>query len=261
MLQKKRTLQSRALRRAPALQALFHQCLALVASCLVLTVAELSAGISVSLGAASLVQGVLAAGLSCWRRLASWWLPIQFLFPVMLVLVHAIQLPPALFLALFVACVLLYWSTFRTQVPYYPSTRAVWQAVARLLPPGSRLHFIDIGSGFGGLVLYLAALRKDGRFDGIELAPLPWLVSLLRARWQQRSRFMRGDYMHLNFDEYDVVFAYLSPAAMRLLWEKAHTEMRPGTLLLSYEFAIAGQAPDIELFPIQNGPALYGWRM
>jgi SAM-dependent methyltransferase len=175
---------------------------------------------------------------------------------------HALQLPPPLFLGLFLMLLLLYWSSFRTQVPYYPSPQAVWQAVAGLLPPDRPLRGIDIGSGFGGLVLHLAALRPDSAFTGIELAPLPWLASALRARLQRsRAHFMRGDYLDLDFADFDVVFAYLSPAAMPALWEKAHSEMRRGTLLLSHEFAIPGQVPDIVLTPRGEGAVLYGWRM
>jgi hypothetical protein len=44
-------------------------------------------------------------------------------------------------------------------------------------------------------------------------------------------------------------FAYLSPAAMLALWHKARAEMRPGTLLLSYEFHIPGTTPDLVIQP------------
>ncbi len=187
--------------------------------------------------------------MSGWRGLAWWWLPIQLLFAPALLAMHALSLPPVLFLGLFLFFLLLYWSSFRTQVPYYPSTPAVWRTVAGLLPPRP-LRVIDIGSGFGGLALHLAAQRPDSTISGIELAPLPWLVSHMRARLRgARVRFMRGDYLRLDFAAYDVVFAYLSPAAMPALWEKAHSEMRPGTLLLSYEFVIPGQVPDIALAP------------
>jgi len=70
---------------------------------------------------------------------------------------------------------------------------------------------------------------------------------------------MRGDYRALDFAQYDVVFAYLSPAAMPALREKAQAEMRPGTLLLSYEFGFAGMPPDVTLPVAPNGTVLYGW--
>jgi hypothetical protein len=248
-------------RRAPALRALLHQCLALPLVFVILVALEVQGAPAPRPLVVALLQGGLAAALSAWRRLAAWWVPIQLLFPCAVVAALALRLPPSLFLGLFLVFVLLYWSSFRTQVPYYPSTRPVWHAVAGLLP-ARPLRCIDIGSGFGGLVLELAALRPDSRFEGIELAPLPWLVSSWRARWSRsRARFRRGDYLGLDFACYDVVFAYLSPAAMPALWEKAHSEMRPGSLLLSLEFAIPGRAPDLSLQPRQGGATLYGWRI
>ncbi len=255
-------VRARSLWQAPALHALLHQCLAFLLICICLIVLEIHSEVQIRLGIAVWLQGLLAAAISYWRRLAPWWLLIQLLFPVALLVTYGMQLPPIFFLLLFLGFLTLYWSTFRTQVPYYPSNRSVWQAVAALLPPDQPLRFIDIGSGFGGLVMELAATRREGAFTGVELAPLPWLISKWRARLQRsRAKFIRGDYMHLDFSDYDVIFAYLSPAAMAALWEKAHTEMRPGSLLLSYEFVIPDQVPDIVIAPSPDGPMLHGWRM
>ena len=172
----------------------------------------------------------------------------------------AAQAPSWLFLAAFLFLLALYWSTFRTQVPYYPSGKRVWDEVAKLLPQDRPVLAIDIGSGLGGLVLDLAARRPESHFVGIELAPLPWLASRLRALFSgSRARFVRGDYEQLDFSQYDAVFAYLSPAAMSALWRKAAAEMRPGTMLLSYEFLITEKTPDLTILPIGRGPALYVW--
>lgn len=248
--------------RAPAVRALAFQCIAFFASVFILAALASRGHAVASPLAAAFLQGALAAALSGWRRMAPWWLPIQLFFAPALVLVQAWQLPPLLFLGLFIFLLLLYWSSFRTQVPYYPSTPSVWRAVAGLLVPDRAQRFIDIGSGFGGMALHLAARRPDCEVAGIELAPLPYWVSRLRARLQSsHARFMRGDYLGLNFADYDVVFAYLSPAAMPGLWEKAHSEMRPGTLLLSFEFPTPGQVPDLELVLRPGGTVLYGWRM
>jgi SAM-dependent methyltransferase len=209
---------------------------------------------------AALVQGAIAALLSWWRKLAPWWLAIQFAFPLALVAGAALQLPSWLFLAGFLILLLVYWSTFRTQVPYFPSGKRAWDEVARLLPPDRPVRLIDIGSGLGGLVLDLAQRRPDSTFSGIELAPLPWLASRLRAIGRPNAHFVRGDYERLDFADFDVVFAYLSPAAMAALWRKASAEMRPGTLLLSYEFAIEAKSPDLTIVPTGPGPLLYGWR-
>lgn len=252
----------------PAIQALLLQIAALLMlaaaqwSLAALSPASASASATLPLPVFFLLQGGLAAALSAWRGLARWWLPIQLLFPIVAWLVSAWQLPPAVFLGGFLFFLLLFWSTYRTQVPYYPSTAATWRAVEALLPQTHPVRLIDIGSGLGGPVLSLARRHPQSRFDGIEIAPLPWLVSWLRA-WAggRRARFSLGDYARLDFAEYDVVFAYLSPAAMTELGRKARAEMRAGSLLLSYEFPILGWPHDIAVKPSNKEAILYGWRL
>jgi hypothetical protein len=243
----------------PALQALLVQVLAFVPTlCAVYLLARYASAPDTA--TVALLQGGFACLLARWRKLAVWWLAISLVFPLTLVEALALHLPPALYLGVFVFLLLLFWSTFRTQVPYYPSGPWVWDEVARLLPQQRPVCLVDIGSGIGGLVLSLARRRPESTFVGIELAPLPWLVSRLRARLAGSSaRFVRGDYEHLDFANYDAVFAYLSPAAMSALWHKAAREMRPGAMLFSYEFVITEKAPDLSIVPKGRGATLYVW--
>jgi hypothetical protein len=242
---------------APSVRALLLQCLSFPLM-LGVVFALARSGVHPTYLHVALVQGALAALLA--RRLARWWRLIQFLFPLAVLGASQLALAPGVFLAGFVVLLLVFWSTFRTQVPYFPSGRKVRDAVASLLPDERQVAAIDIGSGLGGLVLDLARRRPESRFDGIELAPLPWLASRLRARVSgSAARFVRGDYERLDFGRYDLVFAYLSPAAMDALWRKARAEMRPGTLLVSYEFAVPGREPDRTLAPTAGGPLLYIW--
>ncbi|MGF6273063.1 hypothetical protein ABIB38_001421 [Massilia sp. UYP11] len=243
----------------PAVRALLIQAAAFP---LTLAVVYLLAsnGLDLSHWHVALVQGVLAALLSWWRGLASWWRAIQFGFAPAVLGASALAIPPAVFLAVFLFLLLLYWSTYRTQVPYYPSGPRVWAAVAEVLPQGRPLRVIDIGSGVGGLVLALQRRRPESSIEGIELAPLPWLASHLRAlAARSRARFICGDYEQLHLGHYDAVFAYLSPAAMSALWRKAAREMRPGSTLFSYEFVIEDRPPSRVVHPVPEGPALYMW--
>jgi hypothetical protein len=246
----------------PAVQALFLQVSSFFIVLLVNSIIWAIFDVSVPPVVAAFMQGGCAAGLSYWRGLAPWWLAIQFFFPVVLISALALQLPPSLFLFAFLFFLFLYWSTFRTQVPFYPSGLSVWNEVAGLLPHDRDIALVDIGSGLGGLTLNLARRFPDSHFIGIEIAPLPWLVSAVRARMTNSgARFKRNDYNNLQFVDYDVVFAYLSPVAMPSLWQKARAEMRPGSLLLSYEFDIPDVQPSAVLLPDSNGVNLYVFRM
>lgn len=251
-----------SLLQTPALRAFLLQVVSFFITLIVVATGELLFEKEVPLVVWALLQGVFAAALSRWARLAVWWVCIQLLFPVALLAMQEARLPPLVCLGIFLVFLLLFWTTFQTQVPFFPSSPTTWKAVARLLPKDHSIRFVDIGSGVGGLVLHLAISRPDSHFTGVELAPLPWLISHVRARVvRTQACFMRRDYLGLNFGDYDIVFAFLSPAAMPAVWTKARAEMRKGSLLLSYEFPVLGAASDIALPPDSRGAILYGWYM
>lgn len=248
--------------RLPAVQALLMQCLSLLIVLALLYSLFALLNVKLSIVAALLLQGAIAAVLSRWRKLAPWWLLMQVIFLPALFAAVTLHLPSGVYLIAFLTFLVMYWSTFRTQVPFYPSGFAAWKAVAELLPASHPVRVIDVGSGFGGMVTHLARVRADSEIIGIELAPLPWMMSRLIA-WLTRSkgRFLHGDYNRLNFGDFDVVFAYLSPAAMPALWRKARAEMRSGSRLLSYEFAIPEAESQITNISVINGRNLYEWNM
>jgi SAM-dependent methyltransferase len=256
-----RTSERRPFTRLPAVRALSMQVLSLLLVVPAAIALSRLGGLVIPLVVVVLAQGAAATLLSRLIGLASWWLLIQLAFVPLLYVAAALALPPGVYLAGFLAMLLLYWSTYRPQVPSYPSGPSGWLAVADVLP-ATPLRIIDIGSGFGGLVRYLARQRSDCTVSGIELAPLPcWVAKFINTASGSRGRILHGDYQALDFADYDVVFAYLSPAAMPDLWGKARAEMRPGTLLLSYEFAIPGVESQITNSSPHDSRILRGWRM
>lgn len=246
----------------PSIEALIIQVFSLFVVFVCVQTAMDLAKFSIPVAGYVVLHGAIASLLARWRRLATWWIAIQFAFPILIFATQGLHLPSWLFLAAFLLSVGLYWTTFRTQVPFFPSGAEAWKAVADLLPAEDPIRFVDIGSGFGGLILHFSRCRPKSEFIGVEIAPLPWLASTLAAfMTSSRGRFFRQDYKAVDFAAYDVVFAYLSPAAMPELWNKARSEMRPGTLLLSYEFPIPGVEPHIVSLPDTRGASLYGWHI
>lgn len=207
-----------------------------------------------------LLQGSIAALLAWQFKLATWWWGIQLLMPVALLVALNWHLPAGVYLGAFLFFVFFYGHTFRTQVPYYPSSKSTWMAVADMLPKNRSLRIIDIGSGLGGLVLYLDKNYPQHQVLGVELSWLPWLASWLRARFSKCcAQFLRIDYADLDFAQFDVVFAYLSPVAMPALWYKAHAEMRTGSILLSNEFVVPEHPADLTVQTEQMRTPLYAW--
>lgn len=210
---------------------------------------------------------MLAAAFSHIAGLARWWLLIQLLFMPALVLMLPLNLPPGFFLAAFLIMLAIYWSTFRTQVPLYLSSRKIWQALELLLPPaaaGKHLTFMDLGSGVGGVMTHLARVRPDGHYFGVETAPFPYLLSWLRIRFggYRNCQVHWGSLWDCDLSQYDMVFAYLSPVPMDKLWQKARSEMRPGTVFVSNTFAVPEQPPH-QTFTVDDmhRSTLYIWYM
>lgn len=208
-----------------------------------------------------LVQGSIATVMAACMRAPRWWLLIHFMFPVAVAVAYRWNVSPAVYFVAFIFFLALFWTTFRTRVPFYPSGRGVWDAVLVTLPNGP-ISVIDLGSGIGGLAMHLAGQREDADVRGIEAAPLPYLLSLIRTIIRrQNCRFQWGRYESIDLGSFDVVFAYLSPAAMPALWEKARGEMRPGAIFYSYEFEVPGMTPQ-QIISIQGSRArLYRWSM
>jgi len=230
--------------RVPLLQAAAVQAAAALLSFVLMALPPEAAAMSGDAMPRALLQGIIAAALGRVLGMEAWWMPIHALFAPGLVWALGLGLPPAYALAAFCMLASLYWGVSRTRVPLFLSSRAAAQAVAGLLPRECGFTFLDLGCGLGGVLASLARARPAGRYHGVESAPMPFLLSWLRAAlWSRSCRVSWGDFHDLDLSRYDVVYAYLSPAAMRDLWQKAKREMRAGTLLISNSFAVPGVPP------------------
>ena len=211
----------------------------------------------------ALAQGVVAASLARTLGMEPWWLPIHALFVPGLVWMLGLGLSPLYPLSAFCLLASIYWGTSRTRVPLFLSSQSAARAVADLLPRRRSFTFVDLGCGFGGMLERLARDCPAGRYCGIELAPLPFVFAWLRIVLRGGACHVSwGDFLELDLGDYDVVYAYLSPAAMPGLWDKASREMRPGSLLVSNSFHIPGVSPTGTIvLGAANDAKLLLWRM
>ncbi len=204
------------------------------------------------------LAGIVAALLSRRLRLPSWWQAINLAFPPLLGLALQSSIDPAWYLAGFLLLALTSSGVIRTRVPLYLSSPRAAEELAARLP--AHAHLLDLGCGLGGPLARLQRLRPDASLEGVEAAPLNWLIS--RLRLGRRARVHLGSLWDADLSACDVVYAYLSPAPMARLWEKARGEMRPGSLFISNTFAVPGVAPDeeVELNDLSHARLLI-WRM
>ncbi|MBM3114450.1 class I SAM-dependent methyltransferase [Jeongeupia naejangsanensis] len=216
-------------------RAVLLQCVALGVVLVVWSLAPVpKAGLT---GIASLTAGALA--VMCFRRWGG-------------VLLH-MSILPLCALALggnipswcWLIAAVLTWSVgagaFKYRVPLFLSNRQALRQLESLIPQGARV--IDLGAGTGTVLAWLARRRPDVMLAGVEMAWLPWCIGWLRLR-RRRVAWSRTDAFTVDLSAYDVVYAYLSPAAMPALWRKAQAEMAEGAVLISNSFGIEGVAPE-----------------
>lgn len=189
-----------------------------------------------------LAIGFLAFIVAAWTRQPVWWRLIHTFFAPLAWSVMQLDIDPGWFLLACILLLLIYRGALTGQVPLYLSNTETVVALEKMLAERPRFRFIDIGSGIGTTVLPLARRFPDSHFVGVENAPLTWLTGYWRCRHQPNLKWRWGSYWTTNLANFDFVYAFLSPAPMAELWQKAKTEMLPGSLLISNSFPI----PDIE---------------
>lgn len=210
----------------------------------------------------ALMQGTIAALCGRALGLAPWWLPINLMFVPAALACSGAGISPGWFLAAFVLLALVYWSTYRTQVPLYLTSGAGCRMVAEILDREHGARFLDLGSGSGSVLSHVARRFPTLTCDGVELAPVPYWISRARLALRRNCHVWWKDFWSVDLSRYDVVYAFLSPVPMARLWEKVRHEMRPGTLFISNSFPVMGVSPE-EIITVP-GPfkrKLYLWRL
>lgn len=209
-------------------------------------------------------QGIVATGLSILLKLPWWWCFIQLVFAPLVIIALALQLPGWLYLVVFLLLAFMFWNSADDRVPLYLTNRQTARALRSILEKNPAVKFIDLGSGLGGTSLRLAAAMPHGQFQGVESAPFPLAFSKVRG-WLFGSVNLSFDYGNMwdwNLQRYDVVYCFLSPVPMARLFEKARSEMVPGTLFISNSFAVPDVAPtEVIAVDDRRKTQLYIYRM
>lgn len=191
-------------------------------------------------------EGVLAALFAVLLRCAPWWWGINALFPPLLVLALGLDVSPGWMGLLFLALLLVYWNAHGERVPLYLSNTATHAALRAILAreAGEARRVADLGSGLGGALRAMAEAPRVAEAVGFETAPLPWLISRMRFGGHPRIRLRRTSFWNERLTDFDVVYAFLSPAPMPRLWAKLVREARRPMLLISNSFAVPDVEPD-----------------
>lgn len=226
-----------------------------IAAGLGLLVWELSAATDLSIISSTIVALVLTRFL----KMPTPWMMINALLPIAAATSFSLSLPSWLFGAPLAALLLLHAPTLWTRVPYYPTKPTAYEAIVALLPISTPFTFVDLGSGNADLLFYLHQNRPLGRYYGVEIGPLPYLVSKVRAA------IFGGGAISIRFKDiastdlkaFDYIYSFLSPAAMPRVWNKVEQELKSGATFISNSFAPPTSASRIIQMQDERQSALY----
>ena len=235
------------------LQSLLVQFISFAASSAIL---DLNPGWPVVL----LSHGLCAGALALLIKLPKPWVIANAILPFGLAVAAMYQIESWIFTLLLAGLLLTYLPTFWTRVPYYPTDQKVFELVARELPPQEEFRFIDLGSGFASMLIFLARRFPKGHFVGLELGPLPWLLSKLRSLFIKNLTIRFDDFWKEDLGQYRYVYAFLSPTPMPTLWEKVCKEVQPGSLFISNTFPTSGHADKVIELNLPRQRALFLYR-
>jgi SAM-dependent methyltransferase len=143
------------------------------------------------------------------------------------------------------AVVLVAVYTVRLGAPPWPSSPAARRVLLAALPDRVEGEILDLGCGWGGIALALAARYPDRRVTGVELSPVPWAVARMRARAGRLGNLAvrRTDLHRVDVSRAGLIVCYLHRDAMTRLAARLRAEAPPGCLVVSNTFGLGDWTP------------------
>ncbi|WP_293268618.1 class I SAM-dependent methyltransferase [Neptunomonas sp.] len=157
------------------------------------------------------------------------------------------------------------WSTLQTGIsPMMSSGKACRAMLAAGNNPVDG-PLVDLGCGWGTLVIALAREHPRHQVIGYELSWFPWLVSLIRKYSLRLDNLTiyRKDFTKADFSKASILFCYLFPEGMVALHEKLQRELFQDILIVSNTFALPSCQPITvtRLNDVYHTPVyVYEWR-
>ncbi len=158
----------------------------------------------------------------------------------------------------------LVWHSVRLGMSPTPSSKKALRAIDKLLETYNQAEqVIDLGSGWGTLVIALARKHPDLKFIGYEysLFPMLWARIICRLMNIKNCRIVRENFYTIPMDREATLLCYLSPVLMAKLRGKLLSENCGATLIISNTFGIRHWKPihEIRLNDILNN-RVYAYR-
>ncbi len=142
--------------------------------------------------------------------------------------------------------------------PYVPTRSADVDRMLRLahIKPGELVY--DLGAGDGRFLL-TTARKFRARGVGFEISLLPYVIGKIRIALSglPNVKLSYTDFFQVDLSTADVIVCFLTPMAMAKLKPKFERELKPGSRVVSYAFAVPDWTPTKKDKPQPNIMGVY----
>jgi SAM-dependent methyltransferase len=131
---------------------------------------------------------------------------------------------------------------------YFPTSRSEIDSVAKLLNLSADSKFYDLGSGYGRLIIAISE-RYGASCVGVEIDPIKcWWTRLVvkRKKLDSPVKVVYSNFLNVDLSEANSVFIFLSGEGgiMEKVRKKVHSEMKPGSCVVSFVHKFRGWVPE-----------------
>ncbi|WP_343676890.1 methyltransferase [Paraburkholderia heleia] len=151
----------------------------------------------------------------------------------------------AVFVTLLVGASILI-STVVTGVPTLSSGRSEVDDIVAMLEHAKlprHALIVDLGSGWGALVIALARAFPEASVQGVEVSLFPYLVSRLRTHHLRNVSLKWGNFFRSDPSNADAIVCYLMPGVMAKLGDFLDKALKPGTFIVTNTFLFRERRP------------------
>ena len=142
-------------------------------------------------------------------------------------------------------------SKFMCNAPPVPSNKkikaAVIQDISKILKKRKDQIIMDLGSGWGTLLIPLAKKFPQHRFVGIEYAYIPYFISNFRSKRMSNLTFHRQNFFNADISHANIIFLFLLNHVMHKVSLKCQKETRKGTLFYVNRFPMKNMKLEKEI--------------